>query len=77
VEFDEASCATGAFLPPVTPETTLPGTTAVSFAAQQLQPASVDCIRIDIAYPTPTPTEALLAQSDQATWRFAFDGVAS
>jgi predicted ribosomally synthesized peptide with SipW-like signal peptide len=77
VEFDEASCATGGFLPPVTPEAPLPNTTAVSFAAQQLQPGSIDCIRIDIAYPTPTPTEALQAQSDEVTWRFAFDGVAS
>lgn len=77
VEFDEGMCATGGFLPPIDAAAPLPSTTAVSFAAQQLQPGSIECLRIDVAYPTPSPTDALLAQSDQATWRFAFDGVAS
>ncbi|HEY4226950.1 MAG TPA: SipW-dependent-type signal peptide-containing protein [Candidatus Limnocylindrales bacterium] len=77
VEFDEGSCAAGAFLPPSNPAAPLPDTTAVGFASQQLQPGSVECLRIDMAYPSPTPTDGLLAQSDQTTWRFAFDGVAS
>jgi hypothetical protein len=77
VEFDEAANATGTFFPPVSPEAPLPNTTALSFAAQQLQPGDIERVRIDISYPTPTPTDVLLAQSDQVTWRFAFDGVAS
>ena len=77
VEFDEGMCATGGFLPPVEAPSALSSTTAVAFAQQPLQAGDVECLRIDVAYPTPTPTNALLAQSDQVTWRFAFDGVAS
>jgi hypothetical protein len=39
-----------------------------------LAPDEVVCLRLSILYPTTTPAAAQIAQTDQVTWRFAFDG---
>jgi len=75
----QVSCATGA-----------PGGGGTSGSLQSLQsaaalgiiqtPDEIVCLRIGIAYP-PAPatsdTAIQIAQTDQVTWRFAFDGTTS
>lgn len=51
-----------------TPETLLPAT-----GQQNLQPGSQVCVRLRI-YARPTGDAAQVSQSDEATWKFAFDG---
>lgn len=41
-----------------------------------LAPDEIACLRVRASYPTPTESQAQLAQTDQATWRFAFDATA-
>jgi hypothetical protein len=82
IETDLYNCATGAGLltPGVpdfsssladlgtTPETLLPVT-----GVQSLQPGSQVCVRIRVASRA-TGDAAQISQSDEATWKFAFDG---
>jgi hypothetical protein len=43
-----------------------------------LAPGGSACLRLQINYPITTPeTQVQVAQTDQATWRFAFDGTSS
>jgi predicted ribosomally synthesized peptide with SipW-like signal peptide len=39
-----------------------------------LAPNTIACLQLEASYPTPTETEAQLAQSDRATWKFIFQG---
>ena len=48
-----------------------PGATGISLA-----PNTVACLKLQAFYPTPTETEAQIAQSDRVTWKFAFDATA-
>ncbi|HJP88318.1 MAG TPA: hypothetical protein VJ850_04720 [Candidatus Limnocylindrales bacterium] len=41
-----------------------------------LTPQEVACLRLRASYPTPTENQAQLAQTDQVTWKFAFDATA-
>jgi predicted ribosomally synthesized peptide with SipW-like signal peptide len=41
-----------------------------------LLPDAVACLRLGGSYPTPAEDVAQRAQTDQATWKFAFDGTA-
>jgi hypothetical protein len=55
---------------------TAPATRA-SIGTGALDPGADMCLRLTIAYPSDTATTAVQqAQTDRATWRFAFDGVA-
>jgi hypothetical protein len=54
---------------------TIPG--GASLGAS-MAPGAVICLQLDISYPnTTTNTAVLVAQSDQVTWRYAFDGTTS
>jgi predicted ribosomally synthesized peptide with SipW-like signal peptide len=53
------------------------GFTRASIGAGTLDSGAELCLQLTIAYPSDTATTAVqLAQTDRATWRFAFDGVA-
>jgi predicted ribosomally synthesized peptide with SipW-like signal peptide len=52
--------------------------TGIDFAGGPLAADDIACIAIQLAYPTPaSDVDAQIAQSDQVTWVFAFDGSAS
>jgi hypothetical protein len=62
-------------LPPTETPVALDAYSAVNFDG--LAPGGITCFWIQVAYPTPaTDADAQVAQSDTATWRFAFDGIA-
>ena len=42
-----------------------------------LTPGDTMCLRLRVLYPPGSPETAQIAQTDQATWRFAFDGTTS
>jgi hypothetical protein len=50
---------------------TLPDVSDVTVAT--LAPGASKCVKYDVTY-TATEAEAQVAQSDTATWKFAFDG---
>jgi hypothetical protein len=55
-----------------------PGTIGGAPVGVGLLPGESKCLRLQINYPTDTSeTAAQIAQTDQATWRFAFDGTAT
>ena len=73
VELDRVEC-TAPQRPTDTP-IALDAYSAVNFDG--LAPDGIACFWIELAYPTPaTDVDAQVAQSDTATWRFAFDGTA-
>ena len=52
-----------------------PGTIGGAPLGLGLLPGESKCLRLAISYPIGTPdTEVQVAQTDQVTWRFAFDG---
>lgn len=54
------------------------GAVATSFAAPQLAPGAIACIEFELRYSSAaTETQVQVAQSDQVTWNFRFEGTAS
>jgi hypothetical protein len=48
-----------------------------SLSLGTISPGAVQCLSLEVGYPlNRTDTEVLIAQSDEVTWRFAFDGTA-
>jgi hypothetical protein len=79
VEFQTKDCLAGVITG--TPTTSsLPGLTAIPASvgpAPSLLAATTTCIEIAVRYPSTSPVNTVqAAQSDQVSWRFAFDGTA-
>jgi hypothetical protein len=76
VETDLYDCLTGSgLLTPGAPDfsATLSGLAAGPQSLETLQPNGQVCVRLRV-YWRPTGDAAQISQSDEATWRFAFDG---
>lgn len=74
-DFSPLSCATGAPTGGAGITNTLAFLTGGATLVLVEAPGEAHCFRIDIRYPTTTPdTSIQIAQTDQVTWRFAFDG---
>ncbi|HET7181586.1 MAG TPA: hypothetical protein VFI15_05080 [Candidatus Limnocylindrales bacterium] len=77
IETDLYDCTTGAgLLTPGVPdfESTLSDLAATPQALQSLQPNSTVCVRLRVYWRAATSDDYQVSQSDEATWRFAFDG---
>jgi len=70
------TCGTAAFIGDITAPLPFLVTNGMPFqSGSTLAPAETICGSIEIYYPTTaTPESVQAAQSDRATWRFAFDG---
>jgi len=75
VNTNKIDCVTGAFGPTEGAWLSVLGGTG-SMAIGTVAPGSQACVRIELTYAplNTTATQQLRAQSDTATWRFAFDG---
>ena len=73
VSFGAVDCAAPSLSDPT--QAGLADMTSIAWhLVDRLDPAAVVCVRLDLSYPIDTAAaNADLAQSDQTTWRFAFD----